>query len=67
MSLEKKYVIVGARLESKDIVSLEILDESSQSPLVKTAVFRLGTDDYEKLGSPTVRTKLSVVVDVTKD
>jgi len=69
MPLEKKYVIVAVRLESKELVSIELLDESSAPPTVKTAIFRLGIDDFQALGLPTVTTKgekLKVTIEVEK-
>jgi len=67
MPLEKVYVLATARLESKDVVSLEILDQTSQPPIVKTAVFRIGTDEYAELGKPTVGSKLKVTVSVAAE
>lgn len=68
MPLEKKYVIAAARAESKDITVLEILDESSipEKGYVKTAVLRLGTEEYEALGEPAVRKKLKITIEVEK-
>jgi len=66
MPLEKKYIIATVRLESKDIVSVEMLDESSQPPIVKTAVFRFGIDEFEALEKPTVRQKVKVTIEVEK-
>jgi len=68
MPLEKKYIIVGVRSESKEVVAMEILDESSVAPVIKTAVFRLGTEDYKALGRPTVNAneKLKVVLEVER-
>lgn len=69
MLLEKKYLIAAVRLESKEIVAIEIVDESSIAPLLKTAIFRLGVNDFEALGLPTVTTKgekLKVTIEVEK-
>lgn len=64
--MEKTYILVNARLESKEIVSLELLDESSQPSTVRTAVFRLAKEDYEALGKPSVGEKFSIKVEVAK-
>lgn len=66
MSLEKKYLIVTTRFESKEVDSIELLDESSQAPVVKTAVFRIGKDDYKQLGYPPIGTKLNVKIEVVE-
>jgi len=66
-TLEKKYKIIGGRQESPDILSLELLDESSQPPIVKTAIFRLGiNDDFKALGEPTFTKKLKVTIEVVE-
>jgi len=62
--MEKTYVIVTVRLESKEIVSIEMLDEASEPPTVKTVVFRMGKDEYEALGSPPVGEKTKVALEV---
>jgi len=64
--MDKKYVVAAVRAESKDIILMEIIDESSQGPILKTAALRLGTDEYEKLGEPTVRKKIKVHVEMEK-
>jgi len=65
MPLEKKYLIATVRAESKEIVSLEIVDESSQPPVLKTAVLRISTEDYAKLGYPTpAKNKINVKIEV---
>jgi len=61
--LEKKYVVATARLESKEIVSLEALDEGSTPQFVRTVVFRLGKDEYDALGKPPVGSKLKLTVE----
>jgi len=69
MALEKKYIIAAVRAESKDIVVMEIVDESSVTPTIKTAVFRLGVEEYRTLGRPTVgdvSEKLKVTLEVEK-
>jgi len=66
LSLEKNYVIVTVRLESKEVVSMEMLDEASAPPTVKTVVFRMGKDEYEALGNPPVSEKIKVVLEVAK-
>lgn len=63
--LEKKYLVASVRVESAEITTMEILDESSKGA-IKTAVFRLSTDDFEALGSPNVRSKLKITLEVEK-
>jgi len=66
-ALEKHYTIVGGRQESPDIVSIELLDETSKPPIVKTAVFRFGiADDFKALGQPTFTKKLKVTIEVVE-
>lgn len=67
MSLQKTYIIISTRMESKDIVTLEALDESSKAPLLKTLIFRMGKDDYNDLGKPPIDTKFSLSVTIAKD
>ena len=64
--MEKTYVVVTVRLESKDIISVEMLDQDSAPPTVKTVVFRMGKDEYEALGNPPVSEKIKVVLEVAK-
>lgn len=61
--MEKTYLVVATRAESKDIISLELLDESSVPPIIKTAVFRLGKDEFEALGAPNVIHKIKVTLE----
>jgi len=58
--MDKVYVIVSVRSESKDIISLELLDESSQPPVIKTAFFRLSPEEYKELGEPVVQKKIKI-------
>lgn len=67
--MEKKYLIASVRAESKDIIVMEIVDISSTPPIVKTGILRLGVDDYQALGRPTVGEsgeKLKVTIEVEK-
>jgi len=68
LPLEKKYIITAVRVESSNIIILETLDKSStpEKGFIKTAVFRLGTEDkeYEALGEPSVRKTLKVTIEV---
>jgi len=64
--MEKNYVIVTVRLESKEIVSMEMFDEASAPPTVKTVVFRMGKDEYKVLGNPPVGEKIKLTLEVSK-
>lgn len=64
LPLEKKYLIVAVRVESPEITLLESLDEASVPPIIKTAVFRLGREEYTALGEPAVRKKLKATIEV---
>lgn len=64
--VEKKYVIASVRLESKEIVSIELVDVASQTPVVETAFLRLKSEAYGALGKPTVGERLNVSFDVEK-
>jgi len=62
--LEKTYILAGGRRESKEIISLELVEETPQPPL-KTATLRIGLDDdFKALGEPTFTRKLKVTVEV---
>lgn len=62
--LEKKYLITNVRAESKEIMSLEVLDETSTPQAVKRAVFWLANDEYAKLGEPSINRRIIVQVTV---
>jgi len=65
MSLEKKYLIASVRAESKEVIVLEVVDESSEPPVIKSAVFRIGVDEYAKLGFPApAKNKVAVKIEV---
>jgi len=66
MPLEKKYLIVAVRAESPEITVLELIDQSSKPPVMKTGVFRLGIDEYDSLGLPPVRGTLKITIEVEK-
>lgn len=66
LTYQKPYVVASTRLESKEIVSLELLDESSVPTAVKTCLLRISVADYENLGAPTVGSKLEVTLTLIK-
>ena len=67
---EKTYLVTGDSLESKELVVLQLLDESSTPPnLMKTAVVRMGLSDYLNLGvtlSKRVKVTITALPDETK-
>jgi len=65
LPLEKRYVVLRTSAESSEITVLELVDETSQSPnIVKTAVLRIGNDDYDTLGNLPIRKKLKITIEV---
>jgi len=67
MALTKTYVVVNVRRESKDMLVIELLDESSIAPNVKTALFRMGLDDYKALEYPNpAETKVTIAITVVE-
>lgn len=66
MPLEKVYLVINVKAETKEINLLELLDETSQPPnIVKRAVFWLGAeDDFKALGNPSVRKKVKVTLEI---
>jgi len=65
LPLEKRYVVLRTSAESSEITVLELVDETSQSPnIVKTAVLRIGNDDYDALGNLPIRKKLKITIEV---
>jgi len=67
MALTKTYVVVNVRRESKDMMVMELLDESSTPPNIKTAVFRMGVDDYQALGYPNpATTKVTIAITIVE-
>jgi len=63
---EKSYTLVSARLESKEIIVLELLDEESTPQTVLTTVHRIKKADFEALGKPTVGEKFKLTLEVVK-
>lgn len=64
--LERKYLVVGVRVESKDIISMELLDEASAPPVVETAVLRLSKERFAALGKPTAESRLTLKIETFK-
>ena len=59
-------LISGVRLESKELVMLEVVDDKTSKPPIvnKVSALRLGVDEYEQLGEPTVNKRLDVTITV---
>jgi len=69
MPLTKTYALVHVRRESKDIMAMELLDETSTPLAVKTAILRIGMDEYKALGYPnpaTAKITIALIVEETK-
>ena len=67
MALTKTYVVVNVRRESPDMLVIELIDESSKAPNVKTAVLRMGVDDYKALGYPNpAESKVTIAITVVE-
>lgn len=66
MPLTKTYIVVNVRRESKDVIVMDLQDESSTPP-IKTAAFRMGVDDYQALGYPNpATTKVTIAITVVE-
>ena len=63
---EKTYTLVTSRLESKEIVVLELLDDESTPQTVLTTVHRISKSDFEALGKPAVGDKFKLVLEAVK-
>lgn len=61
--VEKVCIVVGVRVESKEVVSMELLDETSAPPVAETITMRLRTEKYEQLGAPAANRKLKVTIE----
>jgi len=61
--VEKIYVVVGVRVESKEVVSMELLDPASVPPVAETIALRLRTEKYEELGAPAANRKIKVTIE----
>jgi hypothetical protein len=66
--LERHYLVTGVRAESKEIVTVELLDDKTSvvPNVVKTVVFRLGLDDFAELGKPTANERVVVTITIEK-
>ena len=63
---EKTYTLVSSRLESKEIVVLELLDEESTPQTILTTIHRIKKSDFDALGKPAVGSKFKLVLEEVK-
>lgn len=63
MTLTKKYLVTTVRLESAQTVSLELLDETSKPPNIRTVILRLTKEEYTRLELPHVGQRLNLTIE----
>jgi hypothetical protein len=67
LGYEKTYMVMGTRLESKDIAVVELLDENSSPNAVKTIVVRMGPSDYAaSLANAPIGSKVKVALSIVE-
>lgn len=66
--MERKYLVTGVRAESKDLITVELLDDktSVMPNIVKTAFFRWGLGDFAELGRLTANDRVVITITVEK-
>lgn len=58
--MDKIYTVVSVRLETKDVMTFELLDDESTPQVMLVTIYRIKPTDYPSLGKPTPGDKIKL-------